>query len=218
MHFVWRYIIEDFIPPATEPTSSRIFADDDEEEEETEEVPFSYSQASAYESSQTVEPPIIPRRRSKNEILGDPTLDDAFRAELRARCKANDWPKLEIRRDLFLRGSGIFATAPIRAGEFVCSYAGILVPNDHYDRLINSVDEEKRKKIEEYALGGHKYTILAHEECIVDEHSLNLKATFGRVLNHSHMHANIKAPQWYNLAPKGEKQDWHALQQVQYIQ
>jgi hypothetical protein len=173
---------------------------------------FSYSESSAFESSQYNEQVTFHRRRRNlNDIIGDPR-DPEFRAQLLIRCKTNDWPNLQIRHDLFLRGSGVYATDPIRQNAFVCDYAGIWISNFQYDALMKDADEVKRKQIQEYVVGGRKSTILAHDEIV--EKNPRLKNSFGRLINHSAVHPNLKAPQFFNLAPTGEPEDWHALMQV----
>lgn len=174
--------------------------------------PFSYSQATTFECSQEVAPPMLQRRCGPNDICGDPLRDQQFRSELRQRCYTNHWPKVEIRHNLFMRGAGLFAKFRIRRGEFVCHYAGIRITNAEYDRLLESADPSDVQKIEEYALGGRTHTLLAHNEAI--ETDMILKNSFGRMVNHSRVHPNLKAPQWVNLAPTGTSPDWHAVFQV----
>ncbi len=56
---------------------------------------------------------------------------------------------------------------------------------------------EEAKIIDAYALGTNRYSILAHDlddaECPLMRHS------FGRYINHSAKHSNLKLPQWSNL-------------------
>lgn len=162
-------------------------------------------------------PPVLQRRRGALDICGDPLCDETFREDLQRRCRNNDWPKVKVRQGLFLRGSGLFAKSPIRRGEYVCEYAGVLIPNSAYDRMLAAAveaDPSKVAQIEEYAVGGRTHTILGHNEAV--EGRPMLKNSFGRLVNHSRMHANLKAPQFLNLAPNGTaEEDWHAVFQVQ---
>lgn len=128
----------------------------------------------------------------------------------------NDWPKVKIRRNCFLRDQALFASQPIRAGEWICNYAGKTLTNREYDMLLSSTtDPVKRQQITSYALGGDSYTIVSHDEAVVD--SAVLLHSFGRRANHSSLHPNMKAPQWVNLAPKGCKEDYHPLLQVYLV-
>lgn len=163
--------------------------------------------------SQELPAPSFQRRRTRNEILGNPLLNEEFRSELRLRCMTNHWPKVHIRHSCFFRGSGLFASEPIRQNEWVCEYAGKLVTKKEYDMLLSQLDDEaKRQEVAAYALGGGSYTIMSHPEIVAgSEHLVN---SFGRRVNHSRLHANLKAPQWVNLAPNGSKPDYHALMQV----
>lgn len=173
---------------------------------------FRYSQSSQFENSQVCIEPLLQRRRSALDLNGDPISDYEFRKNLRLRCNSNNWPKVECRYNLFIRGSGLFAKLPIRRGEIVCNYAGKLVLNEVYDEMVASADPLSIKNIEEYALGGRTHTILAHGDAV--DNCPILKNSFGRLVNHSRLHSNLKAPQWVNLAPKGHKAEWHAVFQV----
>lgn len=75
------------------------------------------------------------------------------------------------RRQSFIHGNGVFATAPIAKGERVVRYKGKLRSHDDVDREYGAIDED-----------GHTFLFSLNEEYVIDA---NVDGNIARWINHS---------------------------------
>lgn len=105
-------------------------------------------------------------------------------AELLSRHLSNSWPKLEVRLNLPGRGRGIFLTKAAKKREVLASYKGELISEELHKKRQNKRNPARRQLANSYRviLQGRGKVIEAHRE---SDH-------FGRLLNHSRRHSNVK--------------------------
>ena len=104
---------------------------------------------------------------------------------LHEQCKKQSWTKIKIVEGL-PEGKGVFAISDIEKGTYVCNYGGIFLSFRYCEKNLLPFDDKCNYLVEmkENVNGKWEKVFLNHDENTVE--------TFGKFLNHSHIHPNVK--------------------------
>lgn len=104
---------------------------------------------------------------------------------LHEKCKQQNWTKIKI-VDGLPEGKGVFAICDIERGTYVCNYGGSFLNNRYCEQNLLPFEDKCNYLIEmkENINGRWNKVFLNHDE--------NTTETFGKFLNHSKIHPNVK--------------------------
>lgn len=104
---------------------------------------------------------------------------------LRKKSKDQKWTKIKVVEGIE-EGKGVFATDDIERGTFICNYGGHFLNKNYCEKNILPFEEKCDYLVEmkENINGKWVKMYLNHDDTSVK--------TFGRYLNHSRVHPNVK--------------------------
>ena len=107
--------------------------------------------------------------------------------DIEEKCKSQKWPDV-YKQDHLKENSGLFSATAIKKGSLVCNYGGELLTKSEGDKLAK--DGTTRSMYLISFKNGLKDTEMYYDNF----HHLS---NFGRFINHSKIHANLRAVVFY---------------------
>ena len=122
---------------------------------------------------------------SKFEYSKKYILRKVMPKNLHEQCKKQTWMKIKIVEGL-PEGKGVFAISDIPRGTYVCNYGGSFLSIKYCEKNLLPFEEKCNYLVEmkENINGKWEKVFLNHDEKTVE--------TFGKLLNHSRIHPNVK--------------------------
>ena len=122
---------------------------------------------------------------SKFEYSEKYILRKVLPKNLHKQCKKQSWTKIKIVEGL-PEGKSVFAISDIDKGTYVCNYGGVILNRNYCENKLLPFEEKCNYLVEmkENIYGKWQKVFLNHDE--------NTKDTFGKFLNHSRIHPNVR--------------------------
>ena len=104
---------------------------------------------------------------------------------LHEKCKNQSWTKIKIVEGL-PEGKGVFAIDDIHRGTYVCNYGGSFLKSNYCERNLLPFENKCNYLVE------MKENVNGKWQKLFLNHNNNTTETFGKFLNHSRIHPNVK--------------------------
>lgn len=105
--------------------------------------------------------------------------------DLHEKCKQQSWTKIEI-KDGLPEGKGVFATRNIKNHTYICNYGGSFYNRKHCEKYLLPYEEKCNYLVE------MRENVEGKWQLVYINHDNKCKETFGKFLNHSRIHPNVK--------------------------